>query len=440
MSNTLPGPRSAFGLTLRYLFDPLTCMVPLVRRYGPRFLVPGDPPMAFIGDPEGIKAVYTADPDSMEPLRSDFGELLVGRSLILQSGAKHRRGRKLMGPAFLGQRMRAHGPAIRAATLRHTAGWTAGSKVKVFDAAQRVSLDVILSAVFGVSAPERMARLGELLLDVSGRISPLIALFPFLRREFGGFGPFARFVRKRAALYAEMNDLLASARAGQPADDVLSALVHARDEDGRPLDDEELRDQLVLLTLAGHETTAVALSWAVYALHRPENRAALDRLRAELAPLGPEPDLDAITRLPWLDAVIQETLRRWPGAPAPSPRRLLAPLDLGGGVVLPEGTAVAVGIGMVHFREDIYPDPLSFRPERHLDRRFSPYELVPFGGGARRCLGAPLAIHELKIALATLIARFELRLASSRPEGGAVRGPNVGPSRGVRVIVDRVIA
>lgn len=434
--STLPaGPRTALAVMFQYFRDPIGCMLPLVRRYGHRFTVPGKPPMVFVGDPDGIKAVYTADPDTFEPLRQDFGELLVGRSVILQKGAEHRSRRKLMGPAFQGQRMRAFGAAMRRSAERRTAGWATGSKVTVLDATQRISLDAILSAVFGVAEPARMERLGELLLDMTSRISPLI-MVRFLRHEFGGFGPWARFVARRRALYEEIDALVAEARARGPGDDVLSALVHARDDEGQPLSDEELRDQLVLLVLAGHETTAVALAWAVYALNRPENAAALARLQAELDPLGDEPDAETLARLPWLDAVVQETLRRFPGAPAPSPRLLLRPLDLGGGQVLPAGTSVAVGIGMVHFRDDLYPEPMAFKPERFLERKFSPFELVPFGGGARRCLGAPMAIYEMKIVLASLVRRFQLRLVSDKPERGAVRGPNVGPKSGIRVVVE----
>lgn len=190
---------------------------------------------------------------------------------------------------------------------------------------------------------------------------------------------------------------------------------------------------------AGHETTAIAIAWACYALHRPENAAALERLRAELAALGPAPEIEQLDKHPYLDAVCQETLRRYPIAPAPSPRKLLRPLELMG-YTLPAGTGVSVAIGVAHFREELYPEPMRFLPERFLERKFTPFELVPFGGGARRCLGAAMAGYELRLVLGTLLRRCRLRLASLRPDEGKVRAANVGPARGVPMIVEERLA
>jgi cytochrome P450 len=202
---------------------------------------------------------------------------------------------------------------------------------------------------------------------------------------------------------------------------------------------EEIRDQLILLVLAGHETTAIAIAWAFYGLHRPENAAALERLRAELSALGPDPEPEALDKQPYLEAVCNETLRRYPLAPAPSPRKLLRPLELLG-YALPAGTGVAAAIGVAHFREDIYPDPLRFQPERFLTRKFTPFEFVPFGGGARRCLGAAMAGYEMRLVVATILRRYRLRLASLRPDTGKVRAANVGPAHGVRMIVEERLA
>jgi cytochrome P450 len=293
---------------------------------------------------------------------------------------------------------------------------------------------VILEGVFGVCEPERKARLTELLTAVVDGISPAIALVPALRREFGGFGPFAAFRRKQVALHAELDALIAIARTEPPRDDILSLLVHARGEDGEPLSDEELRDQLLLLVVAGHETTGIAIAWAIHALHLPENAPALERLRAEVA-LAPDAPPSTLDELPWLRAVCDETLRRYPGAPAPAPRRLLAPLEMLG-QTLPEGAAVAAAIGLVHFREELYPEPLAFRPERFLgDRRFTPFEFVPFGGGARRCLGAALASYEMRLVVASLIRLFRMAPARPGPDPGKVRAANVGPRYGVQMVL-----
>jgi cytochrome P450 len=433
-----PGPRSQLWSYLQYFRDPIGCMVPFARKYGDTFTFPGAPPMVLTGDPADVKAVYTADPDTFEPFSQDMSELL-GRSLILMSGADHKRARKLMTPPFYGARMRAYGDLICRLAEQRAAALEVGDRVTLLDAAQGISLDVILQAVFGVTDPASMKELAALLLDLASGISPLLALFPRLRRDFGGLGPYAAFRRRRDRLHAKLDALIAARRAEGPREDVLSLLLAARYDDGRAMDDAEIRDQLVLLVFAGHETTAIAVAWAFDALHRPENAATLERLRAELEALGPDPEPEKVAKQPYLEAVCQETLRRYPLAPAPSPRKLLRPLALGG-YTLPAGVGVGVAIGIVHFREDLYPEPLRFRPERFLERQFTPFEYVPYGGGARRCLGAALASYEMKLVLATLLRRLRLRLDSLRPDGGAVRAANVGPARGVRMIVEERLA
>jgi cytochrome P450 len=421
---------------VEYLRDPIGCMVPMARKYGDPFAFPGRPPLVCTGDPAGIKAVYTADPDTFAPLNQDFAVFLGPSSLLLLAGAEHRRARRLMTPPFHGARMRAYGEAICRLTAQHTADWARDRKVTVHEVTQRISLDVILQAVFGVRDAAGMAELTKLLVELMNGISPAIALVPSLRREFGGVGPFAAFVRRQRALYARLDALIAEARAATaPRDDILSLLVRARYDDDQPLTDAEIRDQLVVLVVAGHETTAIALAWALYALHRPENAAALERLRAELSALGPDVDVETLDKQPYLEAVCQETLRRYPLAPAPSPRKLMRPMELMG-YTLPAGTGVSVAIGVAHFREDVYPDPMRFRPERFLERKFTPFEFVPFGGGARRCLGAAMAGYEMRLVLGTMLRGHRLRLASLRPEAVGVRAANAGPARGVRMVVE----
>lgn len=434
MSTLPPGPRSSIWSLVQYLRDPLGCMAVMAREYGATFTFPGNPPLVCTGDPEVIKAIYSADPDTQEPLSQDMATFL-GRSVILMKGAEHRRARKLLTPPFQGARMRAYGDLMCRLTKQHTATWEAGAKVTLIDTAQAISLDVILEAVFGVSEPEKRAELGAMILAITNGISPLLALFPALRRELGGVGPYASFKRRQRRLHAKLDELMAARRAAGPRDDILSLLLQARYDDGEPMDDEEIRDQLILMVFAGHETTATSIAWALYALHRPENAAALPRLRAELTALGPSPTIESLAAQPYLDAVCQETRRRYPIAPAPSPRKLSSPLEIKG-YTLPAGTGVGVGIGIVHFDETLYPEPMSFRPERFLERKFTPFENVAYGGGARRCLGAAMASYEMKLVIATLLRGFRLRLRSSKEDKGAVRAANVGPATGVKMVVE----
>jgi cytochrome P450 family 110 len=431
MSALPPGPSNSISLTISYFRDPIGCMVPVAKKWGDTFTLSG---LVFTGSPAGIKTIYSADPDTFAPFNEDFSVFLGKYSLILQHGAEHKRARRLMMPPFHGARMRAYGEQMCRLTDQHTVDWKKDQKVPTYDVMQKISLDVILSAVFGVSEPARMAELAKVLTDLLNGFSPLLAIIPALRREFGGIGPYATLQRRRRILYDQLDALITIARE-KPREDILSLLTQARYEGDQPLSDEEIRDQLFLMVIAGHETTAISIAWALYLLHRPENAAVLERLRAELETLGKEPDIAALDKLPYLDAVCQETLRRYPIAPAPAPRKLLKPLELLG-YSLPAGTGVSAAIGVAHFREDVYPDPLSFKPERFLERKFSPFEYLPYGGGARRCLGAAMASYEMRLVLGTIMKRFRLRLASLKPDPGKVRAANAGPAHGVHMIVE----
>lgn len=439
MSALPPGPRSALWSLYRYVRDPVYCMVPLAKKYGETFTFPGKPPLVCAGDPASIKAIYTADPDSLAPLNTTLGEFIGPRSLILLAGAEHRKARKLMSPPFHGARMRAYGETIVRLAEQRSADWRPGQTIDMIEAAQKISLDVILQTIFGVTEPEKMATLAKSLIDITQKFSPLIAMVPALRREFGGIGPYAAYARRRRELYAQLDALIAAGKAAGPREDILSLLLAARDEEGRPMPDDEVRDQLILLVFAGHETTALTIGWAMYALHRPENAAVLERLRAELAALGPEPSPAALDKQEYLAAVLDETLRRFPLAPAPNPRKLLRPLELPGCTV-PAGVAVAPAIGIAHFREEAYPEPMTFRPERFIGKQFTPFEFLPYGGGARRCLGAALAGYEMRLVVGTLIRRFRFRAASLKPDHGKVRAVNAGPSYGARVVVEERLA
>jgi cytochrome P450 len=436
MNDLPPGPRSSFSSIIQYYRDPLGVMPRMAQRYGDPFTLRGNPPMVFTGDPAGIKAIYSADPATFAVTNKDMGFLLGSQSLILIEGDEHKRKRKLMMPPFHGARMRKYGEAMIRLTEQHTAEWKPGHTVSALEVAQKISLDVILEVVFGVRDPAGRGELATVLLELLNGFSPLLAMIPALRRELGGVGPFAKLLRRQRVVDGKLDALIADARATEPRDDILSLLVGARYEDGEPMTDDDIRQQLLLLVLAGHETTAIAMAWALDALHRPENAASRERLTEELRALGPEPEPDQLDKLPYLEAVCQETLRRYPLAPAPSPRTLLRPLELMGRT-LPAGTAVAAAIGVAHFREETYPEPLRFRPERFLERKFTPFEYLPFGGGARRCLGAAMAAYELRLVLGTIMGRFHVRLASQKPDRGKVRAVNVGPAHGVKLVVEQ---
>jgi cytochrome P450 family 110 len=433
----LPGPRffNPFSL-IRSLKDPTRYMLEARDRYGDTYRLPTAlGPVVVTGDPEGIRAMFSADPDTFVPFQPDLTSPLLGEtSVALVSGARHRRDRKLLSPPFQGARMRAYGAIMAESARRAAAAWRVGAPFKMLDSTQSISLDVILQAVIGLDhASSHGQAVREAVLRLIGCLRPQIVLLRWMRRDFFGYGAWARFKKAREHLDSQLFATMAERRR-EPAqrDDILSLMMSARYEDGGAMSDAELRDQLLTLLTAGHETTAVALAWALYWLHRDPEELA--RVLAELDALGPSADAEAIAALPYLDAVCQETLRLHPIAPEIL-RHLVKPLQMLGWS-LPAGTDVVASVIMLHNREDLYPEPTRFRPSRFLDRKFTPFEYIPFGGGARRCIGAAFALYEMKIVLATILRSHRIRLVSSSKVSPARRGGTMGPSDGIPMLYE----
>lgn len=423
------GPRSALS-QLFSMRDPFPLMVSLARDYEDPVTVPilGIGKMVVTWDPEGIKAIFSSDPDTFVPGANEaLGTILGSGSIFLMSGAEHRRTRKLLMPPFHGDRMRAYGERMRATALRWMNEWKPGEPFQMLRTAQGITLDVIIDALFGVQDPAKIDRFHREIVAVVDSFNPLLG-FKLFQRDFGGFGPWAKFRRATEALNAALRELIAAKRANA-GEDVLSLLLAVRDEDGDALSEKEILDQLLSFIVAGHETTATSLAWAMYRLH--ESPSTLARLRAGLRALGGSPAPEEIVRLPLLDAVCQETMRLYPPVPMVT-RKLTRDFTLKG-YTLPAGTAVAAGVYMAHLRPEAFPDPFEFRPDRFLDRSFSPFEYAPFGGGARRCLGAVFAVYEMKIVLATLLSAGELQLDEPRPVRNVFRIATYGPETGIRM-------
>jgi cytochrome P450 len=335
-----------------------------------------------------------------------------------------------MMPPFHGARMRAYGRIMADAAIARAARLAAFEQADMAHVAQDISLEVILRAVFGVERAERVERLRRLVVENLGSFTPPLLYFPFLRRDFGGRGPWRRYLATRAELDRLVQEEIDTRRREEGREDIASLLISARDEDGRPMSDEELRGELRTLLIAGHETSATSIAWALYELHRrPDARR---RLEAEIATLGPDPDPEALAKLPYLSAVCEETLRLHPLAPMVI-RRLNRPLTLAGRDFA-AGTTLAPSMMVAHFDPRLYPAPDAFRPERFLERSYSPFELFPFGGGARRSLGAAFAAYHIRIVLGTLLAHHRFAPAHDRPIGTVMRGMTFGPRGGVPMI------
>ena len=433
MSSLPPGPRSALLQTFAVARDPFGSFQKYARRYGDPFtLTLCTGPIVLTGTPEGIREILTAPPETFASNNTPFLAPLFGdRSVLLLDGVAHTRERAMLMPPFHGQRLQAYGRVIQEVTLRHAAAWTPGHIFRMQAFTQALALEVILTAIFGSHDHERVQALARIIPAYFQAFTTLLVYYPPLRRTFGGLGPWRRFTQIATRVEQLLVDAITSRRrGGEERDGILSLLLAAGADEGRALTDAEVRDEVITLLLAGHETVAIALAWAFYWLHRQPD--VLPRLQAELRALGRPPSPDALVHLPYLRAVCAEALRLYPVVGAIT-RRLCKPMSLRGYTV-PAGTAVGAALPLIHLDPTRYPEPLRFRPERFLERTNTAYEFLPFGGGARRCVGAAFAVAEMEIVLGSLIAQHRLGLAEDTPVPPVPRTFTIGPKGGVRMI------
>ena len=423
-----PGPGPIPFNLLGWTFRPVPFMERCRARYGERFTVDLGPPEGkwiFLTQPDEIREMFATPADVLHPGEgARVLEPIVGsRSVLLLDGAEHMAQRKLMLPAFHGERMRALTGTMEEVAEREVAAWRPGESFALHSRTQALALEIILRAVFGMSAGARLDALRTTLrrfLDVGS--SPL-TLLPMFRRRLGPLTTWSRFVDVRAEADALiLEQIEARRRAGDEGDDVLTMLLAARDEAGDPMTDRELRDELVTLLVAGHETTASALSWGFEQMVR-----APDAL-ARVARAAVEDDTA------YLEATVKEILRRRPVLPIAGPRRIKQPVEIGGRRYDP-GPAFAACIYLVHHDARVYPEPYAFRPERFLDGNPGKFSWIPFGGGVRRCLGASFAQLEMRIALRAILSQVEVASALDGREGIGRRSITLSPRRGTPIAV-----
>jgi cytochrome P450 len=386
------------------------------RRYGDVFAVKVWPfdPLVVVGDPAEVKRIFRGDPGQLHAGEGNqVLEPVVGpRSVLVLDETDHLRTRKMLLPPFHGARMRVYGDVMREQAEAEVATWPSGVEFPLLPAMQRLTLRIILRTVFGVEEGARMDELERALIRLMGR-GARIMLLPLLQRDYGPGSPQRRFEQSRAEVDALLFAEIERRRRSPEGADVLSMLLQVDD----PPSDEELRDHLITLLLAGHETTATTLAWTFERLVRhPE---ALARAAA-----GEEA---------YLDAVIQESQRLRPVITYVM-RTLQAPMTVAGYEV-PAGATLGTSITLMHRRADLYPDPLAFRPERFLEAKPETYTWVPFGGGVRRCLGAAFASFEMRQVLDVVLSGRALRAADPRPERYRRRGITFVPGRGASVVV-----
>jgi cytochrome P450 len=446
MSNSqLPdGPRTHPWIqTFKWLKNPLGYLEECAKTYGDVFTLRVGPlfkPQVLISNPQGIQQIFTTDPKQLDSGASagSGAPLLGANSLLSLEGKTHQRQRKLLTPQFHGERILNYGELISDITQQVTNKWQIGEVFPVLSSMQEISFRVILKAVFGLKDGERYDKIKESLIAILNPKRPFLRLimimFPFLQRDLGGWTPWGRYLKLRQQLddliYAEIHER--QLQLDPARTDILSLMMAARDEVGEPMTDVELRDELMTLLVAGHETTATSLAFALYWIH--SQPGVHEKLLAELDNLGETLDKNTILKLPYLNAVFSETLRFYPVAMLGLNRLVKAPLSIAGYKFEP-GTILTPCIYLTHHREDLYPDSQQFKPERFLEKQFSPSEYLPFGGGNRRCIGMAFALLEMKLVLATVLSNWNLELAENTPVKPVRKGLLLGPSGGVKMVL-----
>lgn len=443
LPNTFKTP--SFVQKVQWIADPVAYMEKAARQYPDIYtaeVVGFGNTLVFVNHPKGIEQVFSNDTKEFAALgetNKTFEPIIGEYGLVILDGDRHKRQRKLMMPSFHGKRMHSYAELMCDRTNQVFANLPANKTFSVREATLDISLEIILGAVFGLSEGERYGQIKHLLVSMlDGVASPLTAsflLFPALQKDLGAWSIWGKFVRLRKELddliYAEIAE-----RHNHPnADriDVLSMLMQARDEEGQAMTDKELRDDLITVLFAGHETSSSAISWALYWIHHlPE---VGKKLLAEIDNLGKNPDPMEVFRLPYLTAICNETIRICPVSMTTFPRVVQEPVELLGHNLEP-GTVVVGGIYNLHRREDLYPEPTKFKPERFLERQYSSYEFLGFGAGARRCIGEAFAMFEMKLVITTILSKYQLQLADDKPEKLQRHGAfNLAPANGVKMSI-----
>jgi cytochrome P450 len=428
--------------------DPLNHLDAIAKEYGDIFTIKfGSTPIVFVSNSQAIKQIFTNTKEIATPgeLNEEMALITGNQGLLQLDGLRHKHRRKLMMPAFHGVKMQAQGKLICDVTKKVMDRHLGRKFFVAYPTIEDITLQVSMEIVLGLREGERYQQLKHLLPTIlksmRSPIMQITSIFPFLQHDLGRWSPWGYLMHLRQEIFQLLDAEVQERRHVETfhgtslhkgSTDILSELVFARDETGEFMTDEEVRDLLLSPLFAAQDASAVAITWLLYWVHRlPQVR---EQLLKELASLGDSPDLMSIVQLPYLSAVCNEVLRIYPTQLFTFPRRVELPTKLMDYELSP-GTLLMGCIYLTHQRQDLYSQPKQFQPERFLEKQYSPYEFFPFGGGARSCIGAALAVFEMKLILATILSHYQLELVKKQPEQPKFEGLMCYPASGVKMYI-----
>ncbi|MGL5874002.1 MAG: cytochrome P450 [Xenococcaceae cyanobacterium] len=425
---------------MQFTLKPLEFLDNCAKNYGELFFTRsfGNLETLVVSHPQDLQELFNPTNkilDAPGAANEIFKPQLGDNSLIVQDGERHQKQRKLMTPPFHGERMFDYGEQICEITQQVTQNLKRGETFIARHLSEDITMQIILKVVFGIDEGLRFEKLKNLMTTwqglTSSPLSASVLLLPSLQKDLGSRSPWGKYLRLRGAIDEQLMAEILSRRQQERSSrfDILSLLMEAKYEDGEGMSDDELRDNLLTLLNAGHETTSTAIAWALYWIHQQPK--VYEKVLHELQSLN-NPDPIEIARLPYLTAVCQETLRIYPVVLFTFPRITLRSVNLRGYDVA-SGTYVTPCIYLTHRREDLYPQPDKFQPERFIDRKYSSNEFWPFGAGSRQCLGQVFALFEMKLILATILLNCQLKLEEKDSVTPARRGFLIGPRGGVKM-------
>ena len=426
-----PGPTGSWAPTLKLIRNPREALEGWARQFGDPFLLNAlNGPVVVTGREDLIREIHGQDPSLYSPFAVGTVAPLMGSgSMLILEGDRHRSERRLMMPMFHGDRMKAYGLGMQRVALERLQQYLKHAQIPTLSLMTDISLEVIVQTIFGGND----RRQTELLMRASQRVvacsSPLLFFSKRSHIPLWGLSPWDRWQNAKRGLHRELDKVIEERRAsGEVGDDILSLLCSASYEDGEPISRDDIYAELMTFLFAGHETTALSLTWAMYHLHF--NPTVLQELQGELDGLADDSPA-TLAAAPYLKGVVQETLRIHPII-TETLRKLNRPMHLGD-FYLPAGMAVAPATVLAHHNPLTYQEPERFYPQRFLDRTYSPFEYMPFGGGHRRCIGAAFATYEMAIVLGTLLKRYRFELIDTKPVVPRRRNVTIGPSSPVPV-------